>query len=422
MKGRTVVRGAEKDGQPVDILIEDGCIRQIAGAIAPSDGDTEIDGRGKAVIPGLVNAHTHAAMTLLRGIADDMPLMPWLREKIWPNEALLTPDDVYWGARLACLEMIKSGTTAFLDMYYHLPATAEAVRESGMRAVLCCTCFDRFIPELAERSRQEVRQLLASSSAWSPLIRLALGPHAVYTVSGALLQWIGAFAEEHGMTVQIHASETEEEVAGAVKHFGCTPIRHLHRLGVLSPRLSIAHALYADDEEIRILADTGVGVVHNPASNMKLGSGSAFRFAEMRRAGITVALGTDGCSSSNNLDMIEAMKLASLLGKAWRKDPEALTAAEMLNAATAEGARILGLNSGRLEAGRPADLCLIDLNIPAFTPNHHFVSNLVYAANGSCVDTVICNGNLLMQNKKVPGEEEIMEQVRARCRKFTSSR
>ncbi|MDR2810776.1 MAG: amidohydrolase [Tannerellaceae bacterium] len=417
MKPRILIKQVEWEGQPVDILIEETCIRQIARTI-PVAADIEIDGRGKAVIPGLVNAHTHAAMTLLRGIGDDMPLMPWLKEKIWPNEARLTDEDVYWGAKLACLEMIKSGTTAFADMYYHLPATAEAVKEMGLRAVLLCTCFDRFDPGLAEKSKREVQRLFARIHGNHPRIRFALGPHAIYTVSGALLQWLHAFSEEHAIAIQIHLAETEEEVSNAVKQFGCTPVRYLHTLGVLSRQLSIAHGLYVDDEEIRILADHGVQVVHNPASNMKLASGVAFRFVEMRKAGIMVGIGTDGCSSSNNLDMIEAMKLASLLGKAWRKDPEALTASQMLYAATEQGADILQLKTGRMAAGYPADLCLVDLHIPAFTPNHNFVSNLVYAANGSCVDTVICDGNILMRNKKVPGEEEILKQVKTRAQKF----
>jgi 5-methylthioadenosine/S-adenosylhomocysteine deaminase len=419
VKSSIIIRSVECEGQPADILIEGTRISRI-GSHIPQTASIEIDGRGKAVIPGLINAHTHAAMTLLRGIGDDMPLMPWLKEKIWPNEALLTHEDVYWGARLACLEMIRSGTTAFLDMYYMLPATAEAVEEMGIRGVLSCACFDRFDPVQAEKSKRQVQALFAGmrGGACNPRIRFALGPHAIYTVSGTLLQWVNAFSGENGIPVQMHLSETEEEVSNSVRQFGLTPVRYLHRLDVLSPRLSIAHGLYVDDEEISMLADAGVKVVHNPASNMKLASGAAFRFAEMRRAGITVGLGTDGCSSSNNLDMIETMKLASLLGKVWRKDPEALTAADMLRAATVDGAGILGIKAGRIEPGYLADLCLVDLNIPAFTPNHNFVSNLVYAANGSCVDTVICDGNIVMQNKKVSGEEEIIDRVREIAKKF----
>lgn len=417
MKSRILIKGAEWEGRPTDVLIEGQYIKQLAASI-PSAGGLEIDGRGKALIPGLVNAHTHAAMTLFRSMADDMPLMPWLHEKIWPSEALLTYEDVYWGAKLACLEMIKSGTTAFLDMYYKLPATAEAVEEMGLRGVLACACFDHFRPEEAERSKRETLRLFAGMQGCGSRLKFALGPHAIYTVSGELLKWINAFSESQGVPVQIHLAETEEEVSRSVKAFGCTPVRYLDKLGVLSPRLSVAHGLYVDEEEIGLLAERGVKVAHNPASNMKLASGLAFKFAEMRKAGITVGLGTDGCASSNNLDMIETMKLASLLGKAWRKDPEALTADEMLTAATAQGADVLGLKTGRIAEGYLADLCLIDLNLPAFTPNHHFASNLVYAANGSCVDTVVCDGKLLMQRRQVPGEDEILRRVREIAKKF----
>ena len=376
-----------------------------------SGGDTVIDCHRKAVIPGLVNMHTHAAMTLFRGFGDDMPLMPWLKEKIWPNEAKLTYDDVYWGAKLACLEMLRSGTTTFLDMYHKLDATAQAVEEMGLRAVLSEACFDHFNPKQAERSKQNIIKRFAENKPYSERIRYALGPHAIYTVSGELLQWSSDFAKDKDTLITLHLAETEDEVAQSLERFGITPVRYLQKLGILSPRLVLAHVLYVDDEEIRILADNGVKVVHNPASNMKLASGYEFRYKEMRNAGITVALGTDGCSSSNNLDMIETMKLASLLGKAWRKDPEALTCDEMLYSATEAGADILGINSGCIKEGCLADLCLIDLNTPAFTPNFNFVSNLVFAANGSCIDTVICDGQIVMQGKKVPGENEIIEQA-----------
>ena len=206
-------------------------------------------------------------------------------------------------------------------------------------------------------------------------------------------------------------AETEGEVQDSVKQFGLTPVRYLYQLGILSPRLILAHGLYVDEEEIQMLADQGVTVVHNPASNMKLASGYRFKYSEMKAAGVRVALGTDGCSSSNNLDMVEAMKLASLLGKAWRKEPEAVTAKEIFHTATFSGAEAIHLKAGQIAEGFLADLCLVDLRMPAFTPNHNFISNLVYAANGSCIDTVICNGKILMQDRKVPGEEEIMEKA-----------
>ena len=402
------------NGKPTDIHIEGNCINRIVptepGNVA-NQVSTIIDCREKAAIPGFVNMHTHAAMTLFRGFGDDMPLMRWLEKKIWPNEAKLTYEDVYWGAKLACVEMLRSGTTTFFDMYHQLDATAQAVEEMGLRAVLSEACFDHFKPELAERRKKDIMQRFNADSPYSDRIRYALGPHAIYTVSGELLRWTADFAKEHDVFIHTHLAETESEVKQCVERFGTTPVRYLHRLGVLSPRLVLAHVLYIDGEEIRILADSGVKVVHNPASNMKLGSGYQFKYTAMNEAGIPIAIGTDGCSSSNNLDMVEAMKLASLLGKSWRKDPEVMTCHEVFHAATQAGADMLDIPAGRIEEGCLADICLIDLNIPAFTPNHNFISNLVFSANGSCVDTVICDGRIVMRDKKVEGEDEIMEKA-----------
>lgn len=405
-----LIKEVELNGVATDIYIENKYIKQIGPALSVT-ADTEIDGRRKAVIPGFVNTHTHAAMTLFRGFGDDMPLMPWLEEKIWPNEAKLTKEDVYWGAKLACLEMIKSGTTTFFDMYHKFHATAEAAEEMGIRAVISSACFDHFQPELAEKSKRTIEKLYNESDRYSKRIQFSVGPHAIYTVSGELLQWADAFAREHHALIQLHLAETEGEVNNSVKNFGLTPVRYLYKLGVLSPRLLISHGIYVDDDEIRMLADHEVKVAHNPASNMKLASGMHFKFNEMRRAGILVGLGTDGCSSSNNLDMVEAMKLASLLGKVWRKDPEAVAANEIFQSATENGAAIANLKAGKIAEGYLADLSLVDLNMPAFIPNFNFISNLVYAANGNCIDTVICDGKILMQNKKVSGEDEIMERA-----------
>ena len=403
-----LLKTVELNGQTTDVYIEGNKIVRIGGGIS-HNASTIIDCRHKAVIPGLVNMHTHAAMSLFRGFGDDMPLMLWLEEKIWPNEAKLTYEDVYWGAKLACVEMIRSGTTTFSDMYYYPDATAQAVEEMGIRAVLADAFFDHFNLKLAARSKKNTEKQFNRKSPYSERIRFALGPHAIYTVSGELLRWVSDFANDNDTLIHFHLAETEGEVAQCLKRFGTTPVRYLHQLGILSPRLIAAHVLYVDEEEIRILADNGVNVVHNPVSNMKLGSGYQFKYREMRDAGITVAIGTDGCSSSNNLDMIEAMKLASLLNKSWRKDPEVFTCNDAFFAASQAGADILGMHTGRIAEGYLADLCLIDLNTPAFTPNFNFMSNLVFAANGSCVDTVICDGRIVMRDKKVPGEDEIIE-------------
>ncbi|MDR1814116.1 MAG: amidohydrolase [Tannerella sp.] len=419
------IKQALLDGREQDIVIANGIIETIipcnkAGGETLADAGTQtlIDAKGKAVIPGLFNMHTHAAMTLMRGYADDMPLKEWLENKIWPAEKKLTDEDVYWGTKLACIEMIKSGTTTFFDMYHKPDAIENAVTEMGLRAWISEACFDFFREDLAEKSKQRIISRFRKKPP-TERITYALGPHAIYTVSGALLKWAADFAQDNNVFMHLHLAETEQETADSIRDFSDTPVRYLNKLGVLSPKLIIAHGLYVDDEEIMMLADTGVAVVHNPASNMKLGSGGRFKFEEMKRAGVRIALGTDGCASSNNLDMIETMKLASLLGKAWRKDPTALTCSDIYKAATTVPAEILGIKAGKIETGYLADLCLIDLNQPAFTPNFNLVSNLVYSANSSCVDTVICNGEILMANRKIAHEKEILEEAAVRAENLT---
>ncbi len=405
-----LIKDVSLDGATTDIYIEGKYIREIGEHLSFA-ADEIIDGRRKQAIPGFVNTHGHAAMTLFRGFGDDMPLMPWLKERIWPNEAKLTHEDMYWGTKLACLEMIKSGTTTFFDMYLDYHATAEAVEEMGIRVNNSAPCFDWHKPEQTEKTKLLIEKLYREKERYNDRISFSIGPHAIYTVSGKLLQWVDDFAGEHDVLIQMHLAETEEEVQNSIRDFGYTPVRYLHHLGVLSSRLLIAHGIHVDKEEIKMLADAGVAVAHNPASNMKLASGMKFMFDEMREAGVRVGLGTDGCASSNNLDMIEAMKLASLLGTVWRKDPEAVSAEDIFQSATADGAAIARLKAGRIEKGFLADLSLVDLNLPEFVPNFNFVSNLVYSANGSCIDTVICDGKVLMRGRKVAGEDEIMERT-----------
>ncbi|WP_329905307.1 amidohydrolase [Porphyromonas pogonae] len=410
-----LIKGVLHQGRYTDILIEENRIASISPEIkadALQQGVQIIDGKDKAVIPGFHNCHTHAAMTIFRGYGDDLPLMKWLQDYIWPVEAKMSAEDVYWGAKLACLEMIKTGTTAFMDMYMNPLATARAADEMGLRAVVSYTLFDQGSPERARQDRDNCSRYLEEFKKFGQRIKFSIGPHAIYTVCGEQLQFCHQFAQEHNVLIHLHMSETKGEWDECMKLHGTTPIRYLNDLGVLSPNLVIAHAIWVDDEEMDLLAAHGVKVVHNPASNMKLASGYEFKFEEMKRRGIGVGLGTDGCSSSNNLDMVVAMKLASFLGKVWRFDSTAVTAKSILHSATAVGADILRIDAGRIEEGALADLCLVDLNLPEMTPLHDFTSNLVYAANGSCIDTTIVDGKILMQNKHVPGEEEIMNKVK----------
>lgn len=415
---KLLVQDTWVDGRNVDILVEGNRISRIAPNI-PAEGLETLDGMGRAAIPSFFNGHTHAAMTLFRGFADDMPLQPWLTQKIWPNEAKLTREDIYWGTKLACLEMIKSGTTCFMDMYYHYREVARAVCEMGMRAVLSAVLFDGLDPARTAECQRGVEKLYEEMYAYSPRIRFSLGPHAIYTVSGALLQWAHRFAERHNLLIHLHLAETEKEVEDCRRNFGTTPVRYLYQLGVLSPRLVLAHAIHVDADEIRMLADHHVKVVHNPASNLKLASGYRFPFDEMRAAGVTVALGTDGCASSNNLDIREAMKLASLVGKVWRGDPTATPIESVFESATRAGVKITGWDIGRVEEGALADFCLVDTDRAAFTPNYNFLSNLVYAADSSCVNTVVCDGKVLMREWEVSGEREIIDNAKRLSGKFS---
>ncbi|PID93353.1 MAG: chlorohydrolase [Bacteroidetes bacterium] len=395
-------------GAIVDIYIRENKIERIEKGIH-IDADRVIDGTGKAAIPSFVNAHTHNAMTLFRGFAEDMWLEEWLQEKIWPYEAKLVEEDVYWGAKLGCLEMIKSGTTLFNDMYWFFHGTARAVEEMGLRAVLSAVVLDNFEEKKAAEVKEETQRLFEESKHYATSrIRFAMGPHAIYTVSGDTLKWAKDFADRHGLLYHIHLSETETEVRNAIQHFGYRPVEYLEQLGILDENVVIAHGLWLSDHDIDLLGRRKVKVVHNPNSNLKLASGYKFPYYELKEAGVCVGLGTDGCSSSNNLDMLEAMKVASLLQKGWRCDPSALPVDEVMQLSTENGGRIFGLKLGKVEEGYLADLNLINLSDPALVPLHNLNANLVYSAGGHCIDTVICDGKILMENRHVEGEEEII--------------
>lgn len=415
-----LIKKVRLHGEVVDVLIRGNRFDSI-GVDVDSSADVVIDGQGKAILPSFHNAHTHASMTLLRGYADDMDLHTWLSEHIWPFEARLTEDDIYWGARLACLEMIKSGTTFFADMYWHWKGTARAVTEMGMRAALSAAFFDFDDPVRAEAMKRQVMDLHAASAAYPDRIRFILGPHAIYTVSSDSLRWLGEYAERHGLLVHLHLSETRKEVEDCLAKHGRRPVEYLHDLGLLAPNLILVHAVWMTGAEMDLLARHGVQVVHCPVSNMKLCSGR-FDHAAMKARGVAVALGTDGCSSNNNLDMMEEMKIASLLAKVSSMDPTALPAREALDAATVAGARMYGLDGGRIATGKLADCILVDLDNVRMVPNHHLVSNLVYSAGSSCVDTTICDGRVLMRGGRVEGEEEILAQVRATLARLNGAR
>jgi 5-methylthioadenosine/S-adenosylhomocysteine deaminase len=402
------------EGREIDILIdEQGSIAGLGeglGKTCRGEADLLIDGSGRLAVPGLVNTHTHAAMSLLRGYADDMHLQQWLSEKIWPLEAHLTADDVYWGTRLACIEMIRSGTVAFNDMYFFMQDAARAVDDAGMKAQLAYGFIDLFNEEKREKEIRATEEFCASIKALqNPRIRAAVGPHAIYTVSPEGLTWLADFSREQQIGIHIHLSETEQEVTDCVTKTGMRPAALLDRCGCLTPRTVAAHCCWLDDAECRLLGERGTAASHNPASNMKLAVGRAMPYRQLREAGAPVTLGTDGCASNNNLDLFEEMKFATLLQKfAWNSDT-LLPAAEAVAMATSAGAEALGFGSGRIEVGAPADLILLDTGAICMTPLHSPLSNLVYACSGAATKTVLCDGRILMAEGCIPGEEEIRD-------------
>lgn len=411
--GSLLITGTRMADKPVDIFIDDqGLIGDIGTGIAAqyrNEAEFVIAADRTLAIPGLVNAHTHAAMTLLRGYADDMHLQQWLSEKIWPLEAHLTGEDVYWGTKLACLEMIRSGTIAFNDMYFFMEEAARAVDESGIRAVLSHGLITFGSPEKFESEVKATEKLVSHIKGMNnPRILPAVGPHAPYTVPPEHLQWCGEYSREENIMLHIHLSETEQENTDCKKAHGMSPAALLDSCGCLSERTVAAHGCWLDDDDCRLLAERGAHVAHNPVSNMKLATGRAMPYPALRQAGVNVALATDGCSSNNNLDLLEEMKVAAIGQKFFWNQDTLLPAGEAVAMATSCGARALGIAGGEITPGKPADIVLISLDHPAMVPLHNPVSNLVYAASGGLVQTVLCNGAVLMHDRVVPGEAEIL--------------
>jgi 5-methylthioadenosine/S-adenosylhomocysteine deaminase len=355
------------------------------------------------IMPGLVNTHTHAPMACFRGLADDLPLMTWLQEHIFPAEAKLTPEIVYHSTLLSLAEMIKSGTTSFCDMYLFAKEVAKATEESGMRAWIGEVLYDFPSPNYGELENgfTYVDEMFTHYQD-HPLITITVDPHAVYTCSPALLQRLGELAHDHNCPYVIHLSENAAEVATCRERYGCTPVQHLDNLGLLGERTLAVHCVILDDKEIETLARRGVKVAHCPESNMKLASGAA-PAVQMLKAGITLGLGTDGSASNNDVDMFGEMNTAAKLHKVIHMDPTAMNAETTLHAATLGGAACLHAASdiGTLAVGKKADIIVLDLNQPHLTPLYNIPSHLVYAARGADVIHSIINGRQVMHNRKL---------------------
>ncbi|PKM82618.1 MAG: N-ethylammeline chlorohydrolase [Firmicutes bacterium HGW-Firmicutes-14] len=399
-----------------EIMIEGSRIVSVGPRGTAPDGWGEtIDAAGMVAMPGFINCHTHTAMTLLRSYADDLPLMEWLEKRIWPLEERLTGEDVYWGTMLCILEMIKSGTTTFADMYFFMDDVARAVEESGIRA-----CLSRGMigsGPTAQLALDETREFIGRwNGAANGRITTMAGPHAPYTCPPDYLKKVLDIADEHGVGIHIHLAETRTEVDDIMKQYGKSPVEYLRDAGLLEYPVLAAHCVHLNQEDIKIIKEKRVGVAHNPESNMKLASGIA-PVPQLLAEGVSVGLGTDGAASNNNLDMMEEMRTAALLHKVHTEDPTAIPSYQALEMATKNGGKVLGIpDIGVIEPGYRADIVLLDFNKPHLYPKHDLVAHTVYAAQSSDVDTVIIDGNIIMSHGKVltMNEAEILENVQ-RC-------
>lgn len=374
-----------------------------ASTAPPFETDEEFGGAHLVALPGLVNTHGHAAMTLLRGIADDMALEPWLQTKIWPFEKNLSGDDVYWGTSLAIAEMLRGGTTTFADMYFFYERGADAIIESGIRACPGGVLLG-FLPEAEKRIQNAIEFVREYSGAADGRITPFLAPHSLYTCDEKQWRQMIEAARELKVLIHTHASETPREVADVTASWGASPIQTFKILGALEGGVLAAHCVHVDEADLEIMESHNFRVAHNPTSNLKLASGFA-PVPEFLKRKIPVSLGTDGAASNNNLDMWEEMRLAALIHKATSLDPTAISAREALLMATREGARCLYLENeiGSLEIGKKADIILLDFNQPHLAPRHNVVSHLVYAAGSSDVTDVIVDGRVLVRNRALTG-------------------
>jgi 5-methylthioadenosine/S-adenosylhomocysteine deaminase len=404
--GGLTVTGAVLDGESVGLRCVEGTIAALGPNVAPEPGDETIDAAGAPLVAPLLNGHTHAAMTLFRGYGGDLPLMRWLREVIWPVEAKLEADDVYWGARLACLEMIRTGTTRFWDMYWHPEATARAVTDSGLRATIGGPLFD--VDGKTEAMQATALGNLDELAEFRPRIGAALAPHSIYTVSEGLLRWTAERAGERQLPVHIHLSETEQEVEDCLAERGVRPAVYLDQLGVLNERTILAHGVWLDQEELALIAARGCIVVTNPVANMKLAVGGVFPYPAAREAGVAVGLGTDGAGSNDSLDLFSDLKLFALAQRHASGDPTVVPAEEAWGIAS---------GGARLQVGEPADFLLLRTGSLELSLGD-LSSDLVYAASGSIVDTTVVGGEVLMRGGEVPGAEEVVERALERSRRL----
>lgn len=400
---KTLIKNVYLYNKTVDILIKDNLINKISDTIEDKEAEV-FDATNLAVLPAFYNMHAHSSMSLLRGFCEDLPLFDWLNN-IWKREATLSAEDIYNGTRLAILEMIKSGTVFFADMYWHHDSIIKAAEEMGIRANIGI-CF---MNSLGRKTIDECFDYAKNKTfSQNSLVSLSIAPHAIYTCDRKLYEECYSFAKDNDLIFHTHLSETQKEVEDSLKENGLRPVEYLNSLGVLDNKTLLAHCVHLSEKEAEILSQTRSTLVHNPCSNMKLASG-VFDSRQARKYNCKIALGTDGNSSNNNLSMIEEMKIASLLAKVHYQDSEAGNSDEVFKWATINGAKAMGINAGEIKEGKEADLLFIKLNDEKMQPNYNTISNIIYSSDTKCIDSVMCNGKFLMKRGKVEGEEEIIE-------------
>ncbi len=393
-----------------DILISENKFKKIE----PNQtikADNVIDCTDLAILPAFYNNHSHAPMSIFRGISDDKNLFDWLNNDIWPREAKLTDEMIYTATKFSILEMIKTGTVFFSDMYFGMEPLLNAVADMKIRAALSFGACDLFNKDKCKIEIEKINNFLNLKNPNPDLIQKVLAIHAVYTVSEKLIKFNVDLAKEHNMRLHIHACETKKEVDDCIKEHGMSPIAYLDKCGALSDKTVLAHSVWLDDNDIDILADKGVWLCTNPSSNFKLCSGM-FMLQKLLDKGCRVTLGTDGMASNNELSMLSEMKLCALSAKIQAQNPTAGAATDVFEIATKNGANAFGIDAGVIQEGKLADCILVNLNNHFLVPEYNLISNMVYSADSSCIDTVICNGEILMQNHHVEGEEKLIDEMK----------
>jgi len=403
-----------------DILIQGKRIEKI-GRNIKAKAEFKIDGRGKLAVPGLINTHTHVAMTLFRGYADDMRFWEAWPKRIWPREKKVKAEDVRAGSLLGCLEMIRSGTTCFMDNYFFMDEVAEAVKGVGMRANLAYGMIDMGDAEKRKRELKIGEELVKDFDGKADgRIRCSFAPHAPYTCSEELLLKAKELAEKHDALLQIHVAETRKEVFDSLKKSGKRPVEYLDSIGFVNEKVIAAHCVWITKREAGMLGSRGAKVSYNPVSNMKLASGGVAPIPQMLESNVCVTFGTDGAVSNNSLNMLETIKVGALLQKSHLWDSRVLNAQQALDFATINGAKALGVDAGSIEEGKLADIFLMELGSPNLLPANSLVSNLVYSSNPSNVSDVIVDGKLVMKDRRILtiDEEKVFEKVRKVSEKF----